>query len=63
MIHTIRTPPNDTDEEWVRQFVLPEEYLLRHHPMAAGSPYRRFESPNVVDLVRIRRQPLQSKKV
>jgi hypothetical protein len=43
-------------EDWVRQFTLSEEYLLRHHHQSAGGPYRRFESPNVIDLVRIRRQ-------
>jgi hypothetical protein len=58
MMDTVRTqpPPNDDGEDWVRQFALPEEYLLRHYPTACGSPYRRFESPNVIDLVRIRRQ-------
>jgi hypothetical protein len=57
MNDTARTQPDD--DEWIRPFVLPEEYLLRHHPMACGSPYRRFDSPNVVDLVRIRRQRLR----
>jgi hypothetical protein len=56
MNDTLRTRPDDGDDEWIRPFVLPEEYLLRHHPMACGSPYRRFESPNIVDLVRIRRE-------
>jgi hypothetical protein len=47
-------------DDWVRQFVLSEEYLLRHHPQVAGSPGRRFDSPNVVDLVRVRRLRLRS---
>jgi hypothetical protein len=51
--------PSD-DEDWVLQFVLSEEFLLRHHPKAAGSPYRRFESSNVIDLVRIHRQRLRA---
>jgi hypothetical protein len=45
--------PPDDPEDWVRQFAVA---LLRHYPKAAGGPYRRFESPNVIDLVRIRRQ-------
>ena len=57
MTETIKTrAPSEADEEWVRQLALPEEYLLRHYPPACGSPYRRFDSPNVIDLVRIRRQ-------
>jgi hypothetical protein len=48
--------PTADPDDWVRQFALPEEYLLRHHPKVAGGYHRRFESANVIDLVRIRRQ-------
>jgi hypothetical protein len=53
--------PTDDGEDWVRQFALSEEYLLRHHPKAAGGPYRRFESSNVIDLLRVRRQRARAK--
>jgi hypothetical protein len=57
-METMHTEPSDLDddEEWIRQLVRSEEYLLQHHPRFAGGYYRRFESPNVIDLVRIRRQ-------
>jgi hypothetical protein len=50
-----KTDPADSDD-WVRQFVFPEEYVLKHYPRAAGSYYRWFASTNVVDLVRVRRE-------
>jgi hypothetical protein len=56
-----RPPTADNGEDWVRQFALSEEYLLRHHPKAAGGPYRWFESPNVTDLVRVQRQRARPK--
>jgi hypothetical protein len=49
-------------DDWVRQFALSEEYLLRHHPRAAGGYYRRFESPHVIDLVRVRRERARPKQ-
>ena len=48
-METVKNQP--PDDEWLQSYVLPEEYLLRHHPSACGSCYRRFESPNVIDLV------------
>jgi hypothetical protein len=45
----------DENDDWVRSIALPEEYIIAHHPSARGGYYRWFESPNVVDLVRIRR--------
>jgi hypothetical protein len=51
------------DESWLRQFALPEEYLLRHYPSACGGFYRWFESENVVDLVRILRRRQEEAKV
>jgi hypothetical protein len=57
MSDTAKTqPPGDEGEDWVRQYILPEEYLIAHYPSATGSYYRRFESPNIVDLLRIRRE-------
>jgi hypothetical protein len=44
------------ETDWLRQLVLPEEFLVRHYPSACGGSYRRFECENVIDLVRIRRQ-------
>jgi hypothetical protein len=53
MVTLTKTPPSDDDEdEWFRQFVLPEEYVIRHYPHLRGGSYRRFTSENVVDLVR-----------
>jgi hypothetical protein len=46
----------DEDTVWLRQLVVPEEYLAQQYPSACGGFYRRFESENVVDLVRIRRR-------
>jgi hypothetical protein len=48
-------------EEWFRQMTLPEEYLLAHYPTAAGGYCRRFESPNVIDLVLVRRRMTERK--
>jgi hypothetical protein len=45
----------DDDDVWIRRLTLSEEYIRRHHPSLRGGYYRWFESPNVVDLVRIRR--------
>ena len=42
------------DERWLRKLTLPEEYIIRHHPLARGRLWRWFESENVIDLVRIR---------
>jgi hypothetical protein len=54
---TTPPPPTDDDEdEWLRQFVLPEEYIIQHHPSLRGGFYRRFASENVIDLVRERRR-------
>jgi hypothetical protein len=52
----IQPPDDDDDEGWLRRMALPEEYLIAHYPMARGSFWRWFESSNVIDLVRIRRQ-------
>ena len=51
---------DDDDELWLRRLTLSEEYICRYHPGLRGGYYRWFESPNVVDLVRIRR--LRSKQ-
>ncbi len=42
------------DEMWLRKLTLPEEYIIRHHPIARGRLWRWFQSENVVDLVRVR---------
>jgi hypothetical protein len=47
---------DDEDEMWLRKLTMPEEYIIRHHPIARGGYYRWFKSENVIDLVRIRRQ-------
>jgi hypothetical protein len=47
---------DDDDDAWLRRLALSEEYLARHHPSACGGYWRWFQSENVVDLVRIRRQ-------
>jgi hypothetical protein len=44
------------DGDWLRQWALPEEWIIAHCPMARGGTYRRFESGNVIDLVRVRRE-------
>jgi hypothetical protein len=47
----------DDDEAWLRRLALPEEYIIAHfQPPARNGYYRWFQSPNVIDLVRIRRQ-------
>jgi hypothetical protein len=57
MSDTAKTqPPAAGGDDWLREYILPEEFLLVHYPSAAGSYHRRFESPNVVDLVRVRRE-------
>jgi hypothetical protein len=57
MTETVKTqPPADDDDGWLRRLALPEEYVITHYPMARGSFWRWFESPNVIDLVRIRHQ-------
>jgi hypothetical protein len=58
MVGTIRIQPpgDDDDENWLRRLALPEEYVIAHYPMARGSSWRWFESSNVIDLVRIRRE-------
>jgi hypothetical protein len=50
------TANQDEDDEWLRQFTRPEEYIIQHHPSLRGGFYRWFESENVVDLVRERRR-------
>jgi hypothetical protein len=47
-------PPGS--DEWLRQYTLPEEYIIRHFPRNRGGYHRWFESANVVDLVRVRRE-------
>jgi hypothetical protein len=59
VVGTIRIPPLDDKEDnegWLRRLSLPEEYVIAHYPMARGGFWRWFESSNVIDLVRIRRQ-------
>lgn len=57
MSDTAKTqPPGDEGEAWLRQFILSEEYVIAHYPSARGGYYRRFESPNIIDLVRVRRE-------
>jgi hypothetical protein len=46
----------DNDHAWLRHFVLSEEFLLKNWPSACGGYYRYFESRNVVDLLKLRRQ-------
>jgi hypothetical protein len=55
---TKSTLPTDDDDDdvWLRQFVMPEEYIVRRHPSLRGGFYRRFESKNVIDLIRERRR-------
>ena len=50
--------PDDEDEyAWARQYTMPEEYIIAHcHQKARNGHWRWFASPNVVDLVRVRRQ-------
>jgi hypothetical protein len=48
------------NDDWVRRFTLPEEYLIHHYPSARGGMLRWFESKNVIDLVRIRRRRQQA---
>jgi hypothetical protein len=60
-METVKNQPSD--DEWLQSYVLPEEYLLRHYPSACGSHYRCFESPNVIDLVRIRRHREKQRKM
>jgi hypothetical protein len=49
---------NDEDDDaWIRQYTMPEEYIIACcHPTARNNYWRWFKSPNVIDLVRIRRQ-------
>ena len=54
-MQTKSTSPHDDDDAWLRQFVVSEEYVIRHYPSLRGGFYRRFESKNVIDLVRERR--------
>jgi hypothetical protein len=58
MVDAIRIQPlgDDDDEGWLRRLALPEEYVIAHYPMARGSLWRWFESSNVIDFVRVRRQ-------
>ena len=53
---------HDEDDEWFLQFVIPEEVIIRRYPSQRGGYYRRFESPNVIDLVRVRRQLAKRKQ-
>jgi hypothetical protein len=53
---TLYDKEDDEDERWLRKLTLPEEYIIHYHPSARGGYYRWFESENVIDLVRIRRQ-------
>jgi len=54
-----KTPSQDDDEDdevWRRQYTMPEEYIRAHcGPTAWNGFHRWFVSPNIVDLVRIRR--------
>ena len=54
----VSAPDGDDDEfAWARQYTMPEEYVRHHcHPIAWNGYWRWFISPNVIDLVRIRRQ-------
>ena len=56
--------PDDEDElTWARQYTMPEEYIRAHYQRIAWKGYWRwFASPNVVDLVRIRRQRQKQSK-
>jgi hypothetical protein len=57
MTDTIKKPPADDDDEaWLRRCTFSEEHVITHYPKNRGSAFRWFESPNVIDLVRIRRQ-------
>ncbi len=47
---------DDEDEMWLRKLTLPEEHIIRHHPIALGKLWRWFQSENVIDLVRIRHE-------
>lgn len=53
-----RTPETDEDDDeaWLRRYTLSEEYIIAKYPKHRGSLYRWFESPKVIDLLRIRRQ-------
>ena len=44
------------DEMWLRKLTFPEEYMIVHYPMARGGAWRWFQSENVIDLMRVRRQ-------
>jgi hypothetical protein len=55
MVDTVRTR-DDEDDSWLRRLALPEEYVIAHYPMARGSLWRRFQSDNVIDLVRVRHE-------
>jgi len=49
-------PPGSGDDEWLRQYTLSEEYIIHHFPGNRGGYHRWFESTNVIDLVRVRRE-------
>ena len=53
----LKTDSDDDDEAFTRRLTVSEEYMIRHHPQNRGSYYRWFESENVIDLVRVRRDP------
>jgi len=60
MQNLTRLCDDEDDEMWLRRLTLSEEHIRRRYPGLRGGYYRWFESPNVVDLVRIRR--LRSKQ-
>lgn len=59
MADNVKAKPDDDDDGWLRRLALPEEYVIAHYPMARGSYWRWFESENVIDLLRIRRERVQ----
>ena len=61
MTDPAKKPPADFDDEaWLRRYACSEEYIIAHYPENRGSAYRWFETPNVIDLVRIRRRRAKS---
>jgi hypothetical protein len=53
---SLQDDDDDDDDSWVRRFAYPEEYIIARHPLGRGSVWRWFQSENVVDLVKIRRE-------
>jgi hypothetical protein len=47
--------PDEDDDAFLRRVTRDEEWILAHYPEQAGGPWRWFRSPNVVDLLKVKR--------